>query len=94
MEILDILTRESEITQQAYLYEEEGQWYAYENSAYMLNLLLQGATHIKSFINTTYEIMLNRVEVDLSILLCFPITSCSDSELIIDCSGIESKLHE
>ena len=27
MEIIEILTRESENTQQAYLYEERGRWY-------------------------------------------------------------------
>lgn len=36
MEILDILTRESENTQQVYLYEEEGHWYAYERSAQLI----------------------------------------------------------
>lgn len=89
MEILDILTRESEITQQAYLYEEQGKWYAYENSAYMIKLLLQGAANVKLFVNSTYEIMLDRAEVDLAQLLNFPIMSCSDSELIIDCSSIK-----
>lgn len=39
MEILDILTRESENTQQVYLYEEEGHWYAYERSAQLIKQL-------------------------------------------------------
>lgn len=85
MEIIEILTRESENTQQAYLYEERGCWYAYEHSAYLLSLLLN--IDIKSFINLTYEIVLNRAEVDFSALINYSITSCSDNELIIDCSN-------
>lgn len=88
MEILDILTRESEVTRQAYLYEEQGKWYAYENSAYLLKLLLKGTANIKLFVNSTYEIMLDRAEIDLAQLLQLPIMSCSDSELVIDCSDL------
>ena len=77
MEILDILTRESENTQQVYLYEEEGHWYAYERSAQLIK--------IKQFVNTTYDIILDRVEIDLGTLIekC-PITLCSDSEMMIE----------
>lgn len=88
MDILEILTRESATTKQAYLYEEKGHWYAYENSAYLLSLMLHGAAHIKSFVNSTYEIMLDKAEVEFSSLVDCPILSCSDSELIIDCSNV------
>lgn len=89
MEILDILTRELERTHQAYLYEEKGHWYAYENSAYLLNHLLQKTTNINVFINTTYEVILAKTEVDFKVLVNCPIISCSDSELIIDCSEVD-----
>lgn len=50
MEILDILTRESENTQQVYLYEEEGHWYAYERSAQLIKQLFKGLVKIKQFV--------------------------------------------
>ena len=86
MEILEILSRESENTQQVYVYEEEGHWYAYERSAELVKQILKGLVSIKQFVNTTYEIILNRVEVDLTALIerC-PITLCSDSEMVIEC---------
>ncbi|GFZ39360.1 hypothetical protein [Bacteroides nordii] len=85
MEILDILTRESENTQQVYLYEEEGHWYAYEHSAQLIKQLFKGLVKIKQFVNTTYDIILDRVEIDLGVLIekC-PITLCSDSEMMIE----------
>ena len=85
MEILDILTRESENTQQVYLYEEEGHWYAYERSAQLIKQLFKGLVKIKQFVNTTYDIILDRVEIDLGTLIekC-PITLCSDSEMMIE----------
>ena len=86
MEILEILSRESENTQQVYVYEEEGHWYAYERSAELVKQILKGLVSIKQFVNTTYEIILNRVEVDLTALIerC-PITLWSDSEMVIEC---------
>ena len=36
MEILEILSRESENTQHVYVYEENGRWYAYERSAQLV----------------------------------------------------------
>ena len=50
MEMLDILSRESENTYQVYLYEEEGKWYAYERSAQLVKQLLNGLVKIKQFI--------------------------------------------
>lgn len=86
MEILDILIRESKNTHQAYLYEEKGHWYAYENSAYLLNSLLKKRANISLFINTTYEVILTKTEIEFSSLVDCTIISCSDSEIIIDCS--------
>lgn len=89
MEILEILSRESENTQHVYVYEENGRWYAYEQSARLVKYLLAELVKIKQFVNTTYEIIIDRVEVDLAILIerC-PILLCSDSEMVIECSGL------
>lgn len=89
MEMLDILTRESENTQQVYVYEENGHWYAYERSAQLIKRILKGLVKIKQFINSTYDIILDRVEVDLTTLIekC-PVTLCSDSEIVIECPEV------
>ena len=89
MEILEILSRESENTQHVYVYEENGRWYAYERSAQLVKYLLAELLKIKQFVNTTYDIILDRVEVDLTTLIerC-PITLCSASEMVIECPGI------
>ena len=58
MEILEILSRES---QHVYVYEENGRWYAYERSAQLVKYLLAELVKIKQFVNTTYDIILDRV---------------------------------
>lgn len=89
MEILEILSRESENTQHVYVYEENGRWYAYGRSAQLVKYLLAELVKIKQFVNTTYDIILDRVEVDLTALIekC-PIALCSDSEMVIECPGL------
>ena len=89
MEIIEILSRESENTQHVYVYEENGRWYAYERSAQLVKYLLAELVKIKQFVNTTYDIILDRVEIDLTTLIkrC-PITLCSDSEMVIECPGL------
>lgn len=86
MEMLEILSRESENTQQVYVYEEEGHWYAYEHSAQLIKRILKGLVKIKQCINSTYDIILDRIEVDLATLIerC-PVALCSDSEIVIEC---------
>lgn len=85
MELLEILKRESEDSSQVYLYEEAGRWYAYEHSAILICNFLKGAVTIKQFIHDTYELILNKVEItDFSILEKCLVTSCSDSEIILD----------
>ena len=85
MYILDILEREANGASQVYLYEEEGHWYAYEHSAILISKLLSGIVTIKQFIHGTYELILRRVEVmDLTQLTNCSISSCSDTELVID----------
>ena len=86
MKMLEILSRESKNTQQVYVYEEKGHWYAYGRSALFIKQLFKGLVKIRQFANTTYDIILERVEVDLAALIekC-PIALCSDSEIIMDC---------
>lgn len=89
MDILSILTRESESHQnRIYVYEVDGKWYAYEHSAVLISKLLKGIVTLKQFINDTYEIIIRSVEIELDMLIellidSHTITSCSDKELIL-----------
>ena len=88
MEMLDILTRESENTQQVYVYEEEGHWYAYERSAQLVKKILNGIVRI-CLSRGLGDVYKRQVEVDLATLIekC-PIVLCSDSEIVIECPEI------
>ena len=88
MEILEILSREERRMPQAFLYEENGCWFAYENSANLMHDLLREDIHINQIINQTYEIRIERAEINFSDLAKCPILQCSDSELVIDCSEV------
>ena len=81
MDILNILKRESEMTDEIYVYEVEGKWYAYENSALLISQLLKGIVTLKQLINDTYEIMIRVVEVEFDLLINYRIISCADKEL-------------
>lgn len=81
MDILNILKRESESKDEIYIYEVDGKWYAYENSAVLISQLLNGIVTIKQFINDTYEIIIRMVEVEFDLLRKFTIISCADTEL-------------
>lgn len=84
MEILEILARESENTCKVYLYEEDGHWFAYEHSAYLIKQMLKSIIKIKQIVCELYDVILDRVEVDIDILIYCPITLCSDSEMILE----------
>lgn len=85
MEILDILSREQDrLESEVYLYEEKGHWYAFEHSAELISDLLKGIVTIKCFIHDTF-LVVNFVEIDLSLLDKLSITSCSDTQLVIAC---------
>ena len=70
MEPKDILQLESSDERQAYLFEENGRWYAYEHSAHRINKFVEGRI---------------KVEIDLSVLEKCSITLCEDSLLVLDC---------
>lgn len=87
MEILEILARESENTRNVYLYEEKGHWYAYEHSACLIKQMLKGIVKIRQVVCELYDVILDRVEVDIDVLVCCPIALCSDSEMILELPG-------
>lgn len=84
MELLEMLKRETEVTSIIYLYEENGHWYAYENSAYLISQLLKGFVSIERVVLGAF-LVLARVELEpeLEILVKCNIVSCSDTELMI-----------
>lgn len=47
MEPKDILQLESSDERQAYLFEENGRWYAYEHSAHRINKFVEGFVDFK-----------------------------------------------
>ena len=72
----DILQLESSDMRQAYLFEENGRWYAYEHSANRIEKFVKGLQDVCGRI---------KVEIDLSILEKCSITLCEDSLLVLDC---------
>ena len=72
----DILQLESTDIRQAYLFEENGHWYAYEHSA-------------KGFVDFKHKVQdvcgRIKIEIDLNVLEKCSVTLCEDSLLILDC---------
>ena len=79
----DILQLESTDTRQAYLFEENGHWYAYEHSANRIDKFVKGFVDFKQKVQDVCGRM--KVEIDLSILERCSITLCEDSLLVLDC---------
>lgn len=78
----DILQLESSDMRQAYLFEENGRWYAYEHSANRIEKFVKGFVDFKTQSARCCRI---KVEIDLSILEKCSITLCEDSLLVLDC---------
>ena len=83
MEPRDILQLESSDTRQAYLFEENGRWYAYEHSANRIEKFVKGFVDFKHKVQDGCGRI--KVEIDLSILEKCSITLCEDSLLVLDC---------
>ena len=83
MKPYDILQLESSDKRQAYLFEENGRWYAYEHSAKRIEKFVNGFVDFKHKVQDVYGRM--KVEIDLSILERCSITLCEDSLLVLDC---------
>ncbi len=86
MRILDILARETENRRYVYLYEENGHWYAYEDSARRISNILNGLVKMSqvTYRKVICRVNIDRAEVDLNDLFNCPITLCSDSELVLE----------
>ena len=67
----DILQLESTDIRQAYLFEENGHWYAYEHSANRIEKFVKGFVDFKHKVQDVLE-------------KC-SVTLCEDSLLILDC---------
>lgn len=79
----DILQLESSDMRQAYLFEENGRWYAYEHSANRNREIVKGFVDFKHKVQDVCGRI--KVEIDLSILEKCSITLCEDSLLVLDC---------
>ena len=76
----DILQLESSDMRQAYLFEENGRWYAYEHSANRIEKFVKGFVDFKHKVQDVCGRI--KVEIDLSILEKCSITLCEDSQLV------------
>lgn len=79
----DILQLEASDTRQAYLFEENGRWYAYEHSANRIEKFVKGFVDFKSKVQDVCGRM--KVEINLGILEKCSITLCEDSMLVLEC---------
>lgn len=61
-DFLKILSREVDNPDRLYLYPEDGNWYAYEQSACRLKQLVDGSI-VRQVINLTYEVVLVRAQI-------------------------------
>lgn len=83
METKDILQLESSDTRQAYLFEENGRWYAFEHSAHRIEKFVKGFVDFKHKVQDVCGRF--KVEIHPSIMEKCSITLCEDSMLVIDC---------
>lgn len=82
----DILQLESADTRQAYLFEENGHWYAYEHSAHRIEKFVKGFVDFKHKVQDVCGRF--KVEINLGILEKCSVTLCEDSLLVIDCPTV------
>ena len=85
MDMFEIMDRESSSRSEVYLYEENGKWYAYDHSASLLKKMAAGNIKLKNNVCSFYGVMLEKVEVDLNLLLnkSWFVALCSDSEMLL-----------
>ena len=78
---LDVYKRQD--IRQAYLFEENGHWYAYEHSANRIEKF------VKAFVDFNHKVQdvcgRIKIEIDLNVLEKCSVTLCEDSLLILDC---------
>ena len=78
----DILQLESTDIRQAYLFEENGHWYAYEHSANRIEKFVKGFVDFKHKVQDVCGRI--KIEIDLNVLEKCSVTLCEDSLLILD----------
>lgn len=83
MEQKEILQLESSDMQEAYLFEENGRWYAYEHSANRIEKFVKGFVDFKHKMQDVRGRI--KLEIDLRIVEICPITLCEDSVLVLNC---------
>ena len=89
MEPKDILQLEASDTHQAYLFEENGHWYAFEHSANRIERFVRGFADFK---HKSQDVCGHiKVEIDLGILDKCSILLCDDSTLVLDCPNTSKK---
>lgn len=82
MDILQILAKESYNTNRIYLYEENENWCAYEQSAYYINRFIV-PIRISKQVYDPYPIIISKIDIGKNIIWNknWEIISCSDSEV-------------
>lgn len=78
----DIIQLESSNKQQAYVFEENGQWYAYERSANRIERFVKGFVNFAHKMKDVRGCM--KVEIDFRIVENCPIASCEDSIIVLN----------
>ncbi|MDC2621994.1 MULTISPECIES: hypothetical protein [Bacteroides] len=83
MKSKDILQLETSDTSQAYLFEENGRWYAFEHSALRIEKFIKGFADFKHKVKDACGHI--KVEIDLAILHKCSVTLCDDEMLVLNC---------
>lgn len=78
----DILQLESSDMRQAYLFEENRHWYAFEHSAHRIEKFVKGFVDFRHKVQDVCGRF--KVEINLSILEKCSITLCGDTLLVLD----------
>lgn len=83
VDIIKILNREQEDTNVIHLYEEDGEWYAYERSAFYLSQMINGKMVLERHLVGKDALWLVRGKVDFDHLPHEYLISCADTECTI-----------
>lgn len=82
----EILQLESTDVRQAFLFEENGHWYAYEHSANRIEKFIKGFADFQHKVQDACGRI--KIEIDLNIIEKSSITLCDDSLLVLDCPSV------
>lgn len=85
VDILKILTLEQDNRNSIYLYEEDGYWYAYEQSAFYLSQMIKGKLSLERVTMKDNILWLVRAKTAFEHLPHEHFTSFADTECVIRC---------